>query len=182
MVLGSASACRAALSTWCHGKLLRTSWPALGLARERAHLLSKKARTILERIGLSSRSGTLLKFSLLGVKEGPGKEERECVSGSVSTQGQTALLSLTVPESSPRWSWHPGVHPGPPPTCSPAGIGSTWGLQPWRTLETERTTQTHGSAPKGPVLRLLWAPTSNLGFKLCTAVWRGLKSQTRVIL
>lgn len=36
--------------------------------------MSKKARMILDRIGLRSRSGTLLKFSLLGAKaESTGK-------------------------------------------------------------------------------------------------------------
>ena len=37
--------------------------------------MSKKARMILDRIGLSSRSGTLLKFSFLGFQGGtPGNE------------------------------------------------------------------------------------------------------------
>lgn len=51
----------------------------------KTHLLSKKARTILDRIGLSSRSGTLLKFSLLGPRkqEHRGKREEEKSQGHV---------------------------------------------------------------------------------------------------
>lgn len=51
----------------------------------KTHLLSKKARTILDRIGLSSRSGTLLKFSLLDPRkqEHRGKREEEKSQGHV---------------------------------------------------------------------------------------------------
>lgn len=48
-----------------------------GSSEKKAHLLSKKARTILDRIGLSSRSGTLLKFSLLGPRKNRHREKRE---------------------------------------------------------------------------------------------------------
>lgn len=55
----------------------KTKSPAIGCSRKRTHLLSKKARTILDRIGLSSRSGTLLKFSLLGSRKERHREKGE---------------------------------------------------------------------------------------------------------
>lgn len=66
------------------------SWAGSGT---KTHLLSKKARTILDRIGLSSRSGTLLKFSLLGPRKEKHREKRE----GEKSQGHMSCSPLVRP-------------------------------------------------------------------------------------
>ena len=76
--------------------------PTIGSSRRKAHLLSKKARTILDRIGLSSRSGMLLKFSLLGTKEGAHREKSEKRKQTSESMFITSQAVFFYPEQTPR--------------------------------------------------------------------------------
>lgn len=78
----------------------RTKSPAIGCSRKRTHLLSKKARTILDRIGLSSRSGTLLKFSLLGSRKEKHQEKGE--KRKQMSDGTFTGLYFFYPKQTPR--------------------------------------------------------------------------------
>lgn len=120
------------------GKMLppRTKSPTTGRSGRRAHLLSKKARTILDRIGLSSRSGTLLKFSLLGSEEERHREKskkRKQVSDGMSTTPQAVFFILSSPQenSSESQDKTGKCCPTPPALLRSglAGPGQVWRLK-----------------------------------------------------
>lgn len=109
----------------------KTKSPAIGCSRKRTHLLSKKARTILDRIGLSSRSGTLLKFSLLGSRKERHREKgekRKQMSDS-TFPGLYFLSRADTARTVHRRVWN-APRPAASSTSSPTGgAGRIWRLK-----------------------------------------------------